>query len=295
MKKAERNGIITDIEMKQRKYKLLYGGILTFMILFVVILCVIPLLWICLAGFKNPVELYEMPVKFFPKEIKLSKLWDVWIKMKIYKSYLNTFIMAAGCIISTVVINGLAGYSLSKLKPKGSGIITKIVFWLMLVPSTVSTVPLYMTFKDFTFLHISLLDTFWPIWIMAGANAFNIILFKSFFDGISTSLIEAARIDGATDISIFIKIMVPLSQPIFLVVSLFTFMGSFGQFFWPNLLFSKENMTVIGLQLYKLKTSTYTVDYQILALLFTIIPTFTLFAIFQNQMIAGMNIGGVKG
>lgn len=295
MKKVERNGIITEIDLKQRKYKLLYAGILTFMILFTFILCVVPLVWIVLAGFKDPVEMYEMPVKFFPKQIRLSKLWEVWTQMKIYKSYLNTFIMAAGSIVSTIVVNGLAGYSLSKLKPKGHGVINKIVFWLMLVPSTVSTVPLYMTFKDFTFLHISLLNTFWPIWIMAGANAFNIILFKSFFDGISPSLVEAARIDGASDMSIFIRIMVPLSQPVFMVVALFTFMGSFGQFFWPNLLFSRDDMTVIGLQLYKLKTSTYTVDYQILALLFTMVPTFTLFAIFQNQLIAGMNIGGVKG
>ena len=87
------------------------------------------------------------------------------------------------------------------------------------MPGTMRTVPLYMEFKSMPLLGINLLETFWPIWLMAGANAFNIILFKNFFDGISESLVEAAWIDGCSDIMLFFKIIIPLSVPVFVTVA----------------------------------------------------------------------------
>ncbi|MBE7044253.1 MAG: carbohydrate ABC transporter permease, partial [Ruminococcaceae bacterium] len=155
--------------------------------------------------------------------------------------------------------------------------------------------PLYMEFKSMPIIGINLLETFWPIWLMAAANAFNIILFKNFFDGISSSLIEAAWIDGCNNIGIFFRIILPLSVPVFLVVAMFTFNGTLGQFFWPYLLISDREKTVIGVQLFRMKTSTYTMDYQMIALIFSVVPQVLIFAIFQKQIMGGVNIGGVKG
>lgn len=170
-----------------------------------------------------------------------------------------------------------------------------IIFWVMLLPVTMRTVPLYMEFKSMPVIGINLLETFWPIWIMAGANAFNIILFKNSFDSISHSLVEAAWVDGCSNIKIFFKIILPLSVPTVLVVAMFTFNSQLGQFFWPYLLISNKEKTVLGVLLYKMKTSTYTLDYQMIALLFSVIPQIVIFAIFQKQIMGGVNIGGVKG
>ena len=152
-----------------------------------------------------------------------------------------------------------------------------------------------MEFKSMPLIGINLLETYWPVWLMSAANAFNIILFKNFFDGISNSLIEAAWIDGASNMKIFFKIIIPLSMPVFIVVAMFTFNGSIGNFFWPYLTISAKEKTVLGVQLYKMKSSTYTIDYQMLALLFSVIPQVVIFAIFQRQIMGGVNIGGVKG
>ena len=287
-------GILTNSDMKKPKYRLLYALMMIFMIAYCLI-SVLPVVWIMLSGFKDVKEMYAVPATFLPKRIDLSKLGKVWTELKFYKYYGNTFLMAIGAVISNIVISGLAGYVLSRLKPKGTKIMLALIFWIMLLPGTMSTVPLYMEFKSMPLIGVNLLETYWPIWLMSGANAFNIILFKNFFDGISSSLIEAAWIDGANNTKIFFKIIIPLSTPVFIVVGMFTFNGQIGNFFWPYLLISAKEKTVLGVQLYKMKTSTYTMDYQMLALLFSVIPQIIIFAIFQKQIMGGINIGGVKG
>ncbi len=287
-------GILTNSDMKKTKYKILYA-IMVFLMIIYCLISVLPVVWIMLSGFKDVKEMYAVPATLLPKKIDLSKLGRVWTELKFYKYYGNTFLMAIGSVISNIVISGLAGYVLSRLKPKGTKFMLAVIFWLMLLPGTMSTVPLYMEFKSMPLIGINLLETYWPIWLMSGANAFNIILFKNFFDGISSSLIEAAWIDGANNTRIFFKIIIPLSTPVFIVVAMFTFNGQIGNFFWPYLLISSKEKTVLGVQLYKMKSSTYTMDYQMLALLFSVIPQIVIFAIFQKQIMGGVNIGGVKG
>lgn len=287
-------GILTDSDMKQLKYRLLYLTMFCILILACAIM-IIPVLWMLLSGFKSADEIYAVPTSFFPKEFRISKIIDFWNETKFYRYYANTFIMAGGAALADMLISGMAGYVLSRLKPRGSRIIFVLCFWIMLLPGTMRTVPLYMSFKDVPIIHINLLDSYIPIWIMAAANAFNIILFKNFFDGISISLLEAAKIDGASDIEIFLKIIVPLSVPVFLVVGLFTFNGSLGQYFWPYILISNTRLEVLGVKIFKLKNESYTMDYQMLALVFSIVPQVIIFAVFQKQIMGGINIGGVKG
>ncbi len=287
-------GVLSAIDMKYRRNRILYYSMVAIMIVYCAIV-VLPCVWMILTGFKSVTEMYSRPARFFPKEFDLSKIGVVWSQLKMYRYYLNTFIMAGGAVIADLVVSGLAGYVISRLKPRGAKFVYVLVFSLMLLPSTMSTVPLYMTFRDFPLLHINLLDTYIPIWLMCAASMFNIILFKTFFDGISNSIIEAARIDGATDLQIFFKIMIPLSVPVMITVAVFTFNNQFGNFFWPNLIISSKEKYVIGMQLYNLKSSALTMDYQMIAILFSIIPQLLIFSIFQKHIMGGVNVGGVKG
>ena len=294
MKKSFNRGILNDLDMKSAGNKIIYFAIIAILVLLSVI-AVVPIVWILLSGFKDVQEMYEIPTRFFPKKIELSKLGRIWNEMKFYKFYLNTFIMAGGSVAATVIVDGLAGYTLSRLRPVGSKIMMGLLFSLMLMPGTMRTVPIYMTFKSFSFLKLNLLDSFIPIWIMAGADIFSIIMFKNFFDEIPDSLIEAANIDGAKNMTIFFKIIVPLSVPIIMTVAIFCFNGQVGQFFWPYLLIGDQNKTVIGVQLYKMKSGNYTTDYQMLAIIFSLIPQVIIFLFFQRYIIGGVNAGGVKG
>lgn len=288
-------GALTSTDMQQTKYKILYWSIFTILLVGGLLICVFPVVWIILSGFKDANEMYDLSAGFFPKKINFGKIAEVWNAMNFYKYYVSTFVMAAGDIVFTIIVGGLAGYVLSKVKPIGYKIFFAVLFTLTLMPATGRTVPLYMIFKNFPYLHINMLESFWPMWLMAATNIFNMILFKNFFDGVSNAIVEAARIDGAPNLKIFFKIMVPLSMPIFWVVGLFTFNGAMGEFFWPYLLITEPDKTVLGVQVYKLKSSTFSMDYQMLALIFAMFPQIVIFALFQKRIMGGINVGAVKG
>ena len=288
-------GALTSMDMKQAKYKILYWSIFSVLLISSICVCIFPVVWIFLTGFKDANEIYDISTGLFPKQIDLGKISTVWNEMKFYKYYINTFLMAGGDILFTIVVGGIAGYVLSKVKPVGHKVIFTILFTLTLMPGTCRTVPLYMTFTDFPYLHINMLESYWPMWLMAASDIFNIILFKNFFDGIPTALVEAAKIDGASNLKIFFTLMIPLAMPIFWVVGLFTFNGAMGTFFWPYLLVSKPELRVLGVQIYNLKTSTFSIDYQLLGLLFAMLPQIIIFALFQKRIMGGVNIGAVKG
>lgn len=282
-------GVLTNVDLKQAKYKFVYF----FLVLFIVIACLaalIPALWMVCSAFKEPAEIVSGKSGFFPKSFDIKKVWNLWTQLKIYETFLNSLILAAGCVVADVLINGFAGYVLSRLKPKGSGFYFAVVSWLMMMPATASLVPNYMLFKK-----LGMLNTYYPMYLMAATNMFNILLFKSSFDGISISLIESAKIDGASVFRIFARIIVPLSVPVIVTVSLFTFNGQLGNFFWPYLLISVPEKNVMGVRIYQMKNSTLSVDKQMMMLLFSVIPQFTVFLLFQKYIVGGINIGGVKG
>ena len=268
------SGALCTSAMKQVKYKVFYGCLWALMLFWFTIV-ILPCLWLAVSGFKTAAEINASTnATFFPKEWDFGKLKYAWDTLHYQKFYINTFFLAIGCVISDLVVSGLAGYVLSRLKPRGYKFVLTMVFCLMILPTTGTTVPLYITFKEGIIPGVSLLNTYWPMWLMAGASMFNIILFKTNFDGVSSSLIEAAKIDGASDMRIFFKIMVPLSIPVIMTVSLFTFNGQFGNFFWPNLIITDPEMYTLGVQVYKIQntvTADLTDDIKMMGIIFAVL------------------------
>ena len=142
---------------------------------------------------------------------------------------------------------------------------------------------------------MSLLNTYWPMWLTAAANTFNVILFKNSFDSLSSSYVEAAKLDGCSDIGILVKILLPLSKPIVIYVSIFQLSNAWSNFFMPMLVLNPEKYTV-PVKLMKIKSDTsIQMNTYFMCMLFASIPIFLIFAIFQKQIMGGVNIGGVKG
>ena len=291
-------GALCNSDMKQVKYKVFYGFLWAIMIFWFIVV-ILPCIWMAVSGFKTAAEINASEnVTFFPRTVDLKKLARAWEVLNYDKYYLNTIIMAIGCVIADVFASGLAGYVLSRLKPKGYKLVLGLVFCLMLLPTTGTTVPLFVTFKNGIIPGVSMLNTYWPMWLMSAANMFNVILFKTSFDGISTSLVEAAKIDGASNLSIFVKIMIPLSVPVIITVSLFTFNAQFGNFFWPNLVLIDPDQYTLGVQIYKIQSvanASITDDIKMMGILFSVLPQLVIFGIFQKHIMGGINLGGVKG
>ncbi len=168
-----------------------------------VLICILPPLWVIVSSMKDLKEFLQVPPTIIPRSFHPEKLVKSWKMLDFGKYYLNTFILAIGNVIFSITLNGLAGYVLSRLKPKGSNVVFLMMLWTMMLPNSVAMVPVFKNIVNVPLLHINLTDSHIPMWLMSGASAFNVMVFKSFFDGIPKTLIEAARLDGCSDFGIF--------------------------------------------------------------------------------------------
>jgi len=294
MKTAKSSGIIGDLEYKLPRIKIIYW--LFFAIMTIIsLVCLLPPAWVILSSFKDVKEFYAIPPTIIPRSFHIEKLWDTWNEFKFMRYYVNTSYVTIGTLLFTVFFNGLAGYFFSKLKPKGSAFFFMLILWTVLLPSTVGIVPLFGNIVDFPLFHINFTNTFWPLWFLAAVNPVVILIFKNFFDTIPVSLVESAHIDGASKLSIFIRIILPLSGPVLITISILTINGVWNDFFWPYMILKDQSQWTVIVAIFNLK-STLPADIQFLGLTFAIVPPVLLFLVFQRYIMQGYSIAGsIKG
>ena len=288
------DGLLNFADLKKKRFRLLYWCMFAILILLSLI-CILPIIWVFLSGFKDMKEMYKIPPTLLPEKIDFGNVFAVCSKINVLRYFKNSVLIILGCVAVDITVNGLCGYVLSRLKPTGSKIVDNLIFWSMLLPG-ISMIPLYMTFVDLPLVHANMIGSYAPIWLMSGCSAFNVLLFKNFFNGIPISYIEAARIDGCTDFGIFGRIILPLSKPIIVVVAIFCVTGQWGNFMWPYLILGNTEKEPVAVMLYSinqfgaLKQNEY-----MLLLMVSIVPVFIVFAIFSKQIMGGVNMSGLKG
>lgn len=286
------NGLLNWADLKKPQFKVLYAVMMLILIAFSLI-CLLPLLWVFLSGFKSIEEMYAIPPTLLPKSLDFGNVFKIWKDIDVLRYFKNSVFIILGCLAFNIVINGLAGYVLSRLKPAGSKIIDTMMFWTLLLPG-ISMVPLYMTFVDFFGINLS--GQYLPIWMMSGCEAFTVILFKNFFNGIPMSYVEAARIDGCTDLGIFARIILPLSKPIIMVVSIFCITGQWGNFMWPYLILGNTDKEPVAVMLYTINQFGALMQNEYMLLMFiSIVPMIIVYAIFSKQIVGGVSMSGLKG
>ena len=290
---SKSTGVITTSDYKRLSVKISYWLMVLFLILCSLV-ALLPVIWAFLSGFKEMNEYYSTNPSLFPDKIDWGKLLDVSSKLKLSRSFINSMILFFGCWFGEVIVGGIAGYTISRLKPKGSKLLFTLMLWTMMMPHTLTMVPMFMTWTDFPLIHINFQNTWIPLWTGSMASIFNILLFKNFFDSIPKSYIEAAKIDGCSNIGIFAKIIVPLSKPIISTVTVFVFNGTWNNFMGPFLYLKDPNMATVALRLYN-TTQGFTEPEQMLAAFVVMIPSVIVFMICSKQIMGNnMNVG-VKG
>ncbi len=295
-KDAQAMGIISKFDMQNPSVKVLYGLIWFFLIL-AVLLCFVPPLWCMTSALKDSREFFSVPATIIPRSFHPEKLWETWEMLNFGQAYLNTIFVLCGSLVMSLVCNGMMGYVLSRLRPRGYKLVLSLVLWTLMLPQSVSQVPLFKNFLSLPILGINITESYLPMWLLAGANAFYVLIFKSFFDSIPQSLIEAARLDGCTNLGIFFRVMLPLSKPVLMVIAIVTINASWSDFFWPYLVLGSrsELYTVMVKIFYMAGSSGYSEDIQVVALIFTIIPPTILFLFFQRYIMSGFTLSGIKG
>ena len=294
MNRIQRTGVIRDLDLGSKGIKI--GLILVYAACAVIFLVsLFPIVWVFLAGFKELKEFYGTMQfignkSFLPKFFEISRYAETWGDMKFYKYYLNSAWSVAGSIVTSLLFNGLLAYGLSILKPKGHKVIYSMVIFSLLIPATTFITPL---FANLTKLHMT--GYFTPLWLAAGANAFFVILFKQFFDSFPKAMLEAGRIDGCNPLQIFFRILMPLSKPIIVVVSIYAINAAWSDFLLPYLVLDNKYKTVM-VKLFEYRSANSTNDLDVLrAVVFSIIPPIILFIIFQKKLTQNIVTSGIKG
>lgn len=294
-------GVLSSSDLKTIKGKMLYWTFFVILALIAVV-SVVPAIWTIFSGFKDSQEIYA-EFSFFPKDMSLNKMIsrisESWKLLQFNKYFLNTIILSIGDLAVSIIVCGFGGYALSKIKPRGTKLIFTLIVWTMMMPGQIRMVPNYISWLHFPFafetdFSVSLLDTYWPMWLGAGADTFAVLLFKNAFDGLSNSYVEAARLDGCSDYGVFFKIMLPLVMPVIIFQSINVLSVAWSDFFTPMLVLDKNKvvpLVIYGLQgNQNVKMNTY-----FMALVFGSLPPFIIYAFFHKQIMGGVNVGGVKG
>lgn len=291
----ERNGLISETGYKRMSNKIIYWTIIA-LLCALALICLLPVLWVLVSSLKSIEEFYSVPPTLWPKEVHFETIPELFSKYDFTRLYMNTIINCVGVIVFSVAVNGLMGYALSKMHVKGGKIIFLLIFSTYMLPTTVCMVPIYKNIIDFPVLGVNLLNTNWPMWLMAGANAYYVIIYKSFFDDIPQSLLEAAELDGCSDLQKFTKVVFPLSMPIISTMVILSFSAAWGNFFWPYMVLRKPEIQTIMVKIYAMQQdTTIGINTLLLAISFSIIPPAILFMIFQKKIMNGFTMSGIKG
>ena len=218
--------------------------------------------------------------------------YDIW------KYALNSFIYAAIVIVLNVLVNGLAGYVMAKLRFPGKRLLSFLIIFLIVVPVETSIIPLYSIVKIMLGLkqEMSVVGVILP----AAISIFNIFLFTQFFQNIPSEYEEAARIDGANTLGVFTKVIMPLSKPIIATVAVFCFIGVWNDYLWPSMILPSADdgswpLLPIQTALMTIKGIEGITTGEIMAsLVITSMPIFVIYVAAQKYIVQGFGTSGLK-
>lgn len=258
------------------------------------LMCMIPFYWLVRSAFMNMLEIYKQPPRWWAENPTWENFETVFFaNIPFFSYFLNTLKIVVPCIIGTVLSSSLAAYGFARFDfPFKSGWFA-ICISSMLIPGAVTMIPGFLIWQK-----LGAVNTYWPLIIPSflGGGAFNIFLFRQFFMTLPRELDEAAILDGAGRVRIFWQILLPLLKPVCISVILFTFMGTWNDFFGPMLyLYDMEKYTVaLGLQLFNSSYGSDTGAVMAGAFVMTL-PTVVIFFIGQKYFVQGIVTGSVKG
>lgn len=287
----EERGILSAADLRKPFNRVIYG----FMVLCIVIMAITmlyPILMTMFNGLKTNQEVNAFPPRFFPTEWQWENFTKGWSYMNLPVFLKNTVLIFAGNLIITIMVLGLAAFSISRIRVPYSRAIYFFILMTLFIPAASYMIPSFVNLKE-----LGLLNTYWAFWLPAGASAYYFLLIKNFFDGIHPEIFESARMDGASELSSFFRIALPLSVPIFATLAIFIFSTAWNDWFWPSLVMHSEDKYTLATAIYKYVVRARSLDSSIKfnILFMVMIPPIFVFLLFQKFIIRSVSLSAVKG
>ena len=275
--------------MSRRKSVLVQGGlILVFVLVCIVIL--IPLFAIFLASFKDGKELIQYGLNLQIDFSKMSLKNYVFLftgSHQYFTWFFNSVFLTVVQVVATILISACVGYGFAMYNFKGKNFWFICVLLIMMVPFEILMLPLYNQMID---MHLS--NSYMGVILPFVANASTIFFFRQFLSGIPKEIIDAGRVDGATEYGIFVRLVLPIMKPSIAAMAILNGMNSWNNFLWPLLVLRDDKKFTLSIGLNTLLTP-YGNNYDLLIVgsFFSIIPIFILYICFQKYFVEGMTAG----
>jgi len=264
------------------KYVLIIALCMIFLMPFVVMIS---------TSFKTMNDAFSMPVAILPREFTLNNYPAAINKIPYMRYMANTIFITALTLLGQIIVTPMVAYSLAKIQWKGVGIISVLLLTTMMIPYTVTMIPLYKIWHA-----IGLTNTYAPLIVPAFfGNSFYIIIMRQFFKGLPNSLMEAAKIDGTNEFQRYIMIALPLCKPALTTIGIYTFLSAWSDYLAPLIYITKKDKLTLSLGLQQFLNQ-FTVDWTMLmaAAAIFVIPVAVLFLIFQKNFVEGIATTGIK-
>lgn len=250
-----------------------------------------PFLWaLSVAASADPSNTWLFPRSFWPTDLSLMWFIRVFDEMPFMTYMKNSTLMTVGTIVGVVVLSILAGYPLARLRFPGRNFIFVAILATMMMPTEVAIIPNFITLK-----HLGLLDTQLGAIIPNLSTAFGIFLMKQAFEAVPQDLVDAARVDGATEMQILWRVMVPVSGPSIASLAIFSLVNAWNDYLWPSIVISTKDKLPLAVGVFNDLTGPFATSYSMVmaAIVMTVIPVLIFFAFTQRYFIGGLD-GAVK-
>ena len=271
--------IITDI--------LLY----TFLI-FISIFMILPFVWMLSTSFKLPQDIFGYPPRLIPENPILDNYFYIFQEKNLLRVLANTFFVALSTTLLSLFFTALGGYGFAKFNFLGKNILFALLLATMIIPGAVMMVPSFVIMRE-----LGWVDKFWPLIVPGAANAFGIFFFRQYISTINDELMDAARIDGASEFKIFWSIILPIISPGMTSLGLIFFMRSWNDYLGPLIYLKSPELHTITLAINALSGSAGLTAWgeQMAMSVVSLIPLLIVFLIFQRRFVEGIMAGAVKG
>lgn len=259
-------------------------------LIFFVLVVALPYVTMVLDSLKPQYEIFTFPPTFLPSHLYLENYRKLFAETMYVRWYMNTLIVALSRTVLSLFLCTLAGFAFAKYEFKFKKPLFIFVIATFTLPFEVVLVPLYQLTQA-----LGWINTYWVMIVPFAADAFIIFLARQYILAVPTELLEAARMDGAGELTIFMRIVVPVLKPALAVMSILLFNGAWNDYLWPLIVISDQNLFVLNLALPSLR-GPYGNEYGLVlagAALATL-PVVAVFVFMQRQFIEGIMAGALK-
>jgi multiple sugar transport system permease protein len=252
-----------------------------------------PLLWMLAASFMPSGTASVSPPPFLPRHPTTANYHQLFAARGAGRYLANSLSIASITTLCSLLFNSLAGFAFAKLRFPGRDAALRVLLAALLIPSQVAMLPLFLLMK-----WLGLVNSYAGVVLPAAAGILGVFLVRQYALSIPDELLEAARIDGASEARIFLRIVLPVLRPILVTLAVLTFLTSWNDFLWPLIVLTDQSMYTLPVALATLaRTAEHVQDTELMmaGAVLTVLPVLVLFLALQRYYIRGILMGSIKG